>query len=54
MVLSGGGRMTTKWKIYKGTVRPIMVYALEKLKTREMLEANEIKVLRKEVGKIIK
>ena len=44
-------RKETKSKIYKATVRPIMAYALETAKTRQMLEANEMKVLRKLVGK---
>jgi hypothetical protein len=48
-------RKETKSKIYKATVRPIMTYALETRaetsRTRQMLEANEIKVLRKIVDK---
>ena len=47
----------TESKIYKATLRPIMagLYGLETRAetstTRQMLEANEIKVLRKIVGK---
>ena len=41
-------RKETKSKIYKATVRPTITYVLEirteTLKTREMLEANEMKV----------
>ena len=48
-------RKETKSKTYKTTVRPIMTNALETRaetwKTRQMLEANEMKVLRKTVGK---
>ena len=48
-------REETKSKIYKATIRPIMTYALETraetLKTRRMLEANQMTVLRKIVGK---
>ena len=44
-------RKETKYKIYKATVRPVMTYALETraetAKTRHMLEANEMKILRK-------
>ena len=42
-------------KIYKATVGPIFTYALETraetLKTRQILKGNEMKVLRKTVGK---
>ena len=46
----------TKSKIYKVTVRPIMIYALDTRsrnikKNRQMLEADEVKLLRKIVGK---
>jgi len=54
MVLSGETNIfkTNKIKnIYKAILRPIMTYVLETraetLKTRQMLEANEMKVLRK-------
>ena len=48
-----GNKIQNKYR--KATVRPIMTYALEtrmgKKKTKQMLEANEMKVLRKIVGK---
>ena len=48
-------RKETKSKIYKATVRPIMEYALETRaetsKIRQLLEANEMKILRKIVSK---
>ena len=44
-------RKETKSKIHKATVRPTMTYALETRegtsRTRQMLEANEMKVVRK-------
>ena len=48
-------RKETKINIYKTTVRSNMTYALETStetsRTRQMLEANRMKVLRKIVGK---
>ena len=48
-------RNGTKSKIYKTTICQIMIYALETRaeisRTRKMLEVNEMKVLRKIVGK---
>ena len=48
-------RKGTKSKIYKATVLQNMAYALETrtdiLRTRLMLETNQVKVLRKIVGK---
>ena len=48
-------RKETESKIYMATVRPITTYALETRteisRTRQMLEANEMKVLRKIFGK---
>ena len=52
-------RKETKSKVYKATVRPIMTYGLETKaethththKNSQMLEANQMKVLRKIVGK---
>ena len=48
-------RKETKSKIYKATVRPIKTFTLETRaetsRTRQMLKENEMKVLRKIVGK---
>ena len=50
-------KKVTKSKIYKTTARPIMTYVLETRAetsiTRQILEANEIKLLRETVGKTI-
>ena len=48
-------RKEAKSKIYKATVRPIMAYGLETRtdirKPRQMSEANEMKTIRKIVGR---
>ena len=48
-------RTETKSNIYKATVRPVMTYALETRaetqRIRQILEASEMKVLRKIVDK---
>ena len=47
-------RKETKSKIYKVTVRPIIKHTLDKRAKTYMLKENEIKLLRKIIGKEMK